>query len=321
MTADREELGLSTLQLLAEDCMLTVLGELSRGPVRTSDIETRAPGIPHWTALRRLQSLAEAGFARPLHDAQSRRRRGNSPSSQAPYTLTRLGRENLLQVATAAAHCEQTWCTPPLQAPDVPGLWVLGLAADPPTRALARALADAPLRTADLHIRLPHVRRSTLLRRLRTLPEHGVLVREEHGGEVRYALTEGARHLVIVPLRAAQCEWRRATPADRARSGDLPGLLHVLAPLGRTAHNTTGTCQWHVDADGRLQTDVYLAVASGRIAALNAAPVSAPQSCSRATPEAWCEALLRGDPSAIATTGDAALFTAVFDALSSALLA
>jgi DNA-binding HxlR family transcriptional regulator len=321
MTADREELGLSTLQLLAEDCMLTVLGELSRGPVRTSDIETRAPGIPHWTALRRLQSLAEAGFARPLHDAQSRRRRGNSPSSQAPYTLTRLGRENLLQVATAAAHCEQTWCTPPLQTPDVPGLWVLGLAADPPTRALARALADAPLRTADLHIRLPHVRRSTLLRRLRTLPEHGVLVREEHGGEVRYALTEGARHLVIVPLRAAQCEWRRATPADRARSGDLPGLLHVLAPPGRTPHNTTGTCQWHVDADGRLQTDVYLAVASGRIAALNAAPVSAPQSVSHATPEAWCEALLRGNPAAIATTGDAALFTAVFDALSSALLA
>ncbi|HEV2945486.1 MAG TPA: winged helix-turn-helix transcriptional regulator [Solirubrobacteraceae bacterium] len=321
MGADREELGLSTLRLLAEDCMLTVLAELSRGPVRTSDIETRAPGIPHWTALRRLQSLADAGFARPLHNTQSRRRRGNSRSSQEPYTLSRLGRENLLQVAAAAAHCEQTWCTPPLQTPDVPGLWVLGLAADQPTRALARALADAPLRTADLQVRLPHVRRSTLLRRLRTLPEHGVLVREEHGGEVRYALTEGARHLVIVPLRAAQCEWRRATPADRARSGDLPGLLHVLAPLGRTPHNTTGTCQWHVDAEGRLQTDVYLAVASGRIAALNAAPVSAPQSGSRATPETWCEALLHGDPSTIATTGDAALFSAVFDALSSALLA
>ena len=42
MGADREELGLSTLRLLAEDCMLTVLAELSRGPVRTSDIETRA---------------------------------------------------------------------------------------------------------------------------------------------------------------------------------------------------------------------------------------------------------------------------------------
>jgi DNA-binding HxlR family transcriptional regulator len=321
MTADREELGLSTLRLLTEDCMLTVLAELSRGPLRASDIETRAPGLPRWTTLRRLHSLADAGFARPLHNAESRRRRGNSRSSQAPYTLTRLGREYLLRVLAAAAHCEQMWCTPRPQTPAAPGLWVLGLAADQPTRALVRALADAPLRTADLHVRLPHVRRSTLLRRLKALPEHGVLVREEHAGEVRYALAEGARHLVIVPLRAAQCEWRRATPADRARSGDLPGLLHVLAPLGRTPHNTSGTCQWHVNARGRLETDVYLAVASGKIAALNAAPVTAPQSVSHATPEAWCEALLRGDPSTIATTGDQAVFHAVFDALSSSLLA
>ena len=46
MTADREELGLSTLRLLAEECMLTVLVELCRGPVGAGDIETRARGIP-----------------------------------------------------------------------------------------------------------------------------------------------------------------------------------------------------------------------------------------------------------------------------------
>jgi DNA-binding HxlR family transcriptional regulator len=320
MTADREELGLGTLRLLAEDCMLAVLSELSRGPVRTSDIETRAAGIPRWTALRRLRSLAHAGFARTLGDAD-RRGRGRAGSAQAPYVLTRLGREYLLRVPAAAAHCERTWCSPPPGQPDAPGLWVLGLVADQPTRALARALADAPLRTADLQVRVPQVRRSTLLRRLRTLPDRGVLLREEHRGEVRYALTDGARHLVIVPLRAAQCEWRRATPADRALSGDLPGLLHVLAPLGRTPQSTSGTSQWHIDADGRLETDVYLAVASGKVAALNAAPVTAPQAVSHATPEVWCEALLHGDPSMIATTGDRTVFNAVFDALSSALLA
>jgi len=320
MTADREELGLGTLRLLAEECMLAVLGELSRGPVGAGDIEMRARGIPRWTAQRRLHSLAHAGFARTLGDGD-RRGRGRARSSQAPYTLSRLGREYLLRVAAAAAHCEQTWCTPPVQTPDAPGRWVLRLVADGPTRALARALADAPLRTADLQVRLPHVKRSTLLRRLRTLPDRGVLVREEHRGEVRYALTDGARHLVIVPLRAAQCEWRRATPADRALSADLPGLLRVLAPLGRTPQSTSGTCQWHIDADGRLETDVYLAVASGSIAALNAAPVTAPQAVSHATGESWCEALLHGDPATIATTGDRALFNAVFDALSSALLA
>jgi DNA-binding HxlR family transcriptional regulator len=320
MTADHEELGLGTLRLLAEDCMLTVLAELSRGPVGAGDIETRAAGIPRWTALRRLRSLAHAGFARTLGDA-NRRGRGRARSSQAPHILTRLGREYLLQVPAAAAHCERTWCPPPPDQPDAPGLWVLGLAADQPTRALARALADAPLRTVDLQVRLPDVRRSTLLRRLRTLPEHGLLVREEHAGEVRYALTEGARRLVIVPLRAAQCEWRRATPADRARGGDLPGLLHVLAPLGRTPHDTTGTCHWHLDSNGGPEADIYLAVASGKIAALNAAPVTALQAVSHATPQVWCEALLHGDPSTIATTGDHTLLNVVFGALSSALLA
>jgi DNA-binding HxlR family transcriptional regulator len=320
MTADREELGLDTLRLLAEECMLTVLSELSRGPVGVNDIETRAAGIPRWTAQRRLHSLAHAGFARTLGNADIRgRERARSP--RAPYTLTRLGREYLLRVPAAAAHCERTWCPPPPGQPNTPGLWVLGLVADPPTRALARALADAPLRTADLQVRLPHVRRSTLLRRLRTLPDRGVLIREEHPGEVRYALTDGARHLVIVPLRAAQCEWRRATPADRALSGDLPGLLHVLAPLARTPQSTSGTCRWHLDSNGSLETDIHLAVASGKIAALTTAPVTAPQAISHATPRVWCEALLHGDPSTTAGTGDHELFKAVFDALSSALLA
>ena len=321
MTADREELGLGVLRLLAADCMLTVLGELSRGPVRARDIETRAAGIPRWTALRRLQSLARGGFVGPVPDPDARREHGRSGSPQARYTLTDLGREYLLEVPAAAAHCEHTWCAPPPDQPNTPGLWVLGLVADPPTRALARALADAPLRSADLQVRLPHVRRSTLLRRLRTLPGCGALLREEHGGEVRYALTDGARHLVIVPLRAAQCEWRRATPADRVLSGDLPGLLHVLAPLARTPQSASGTCQWHLDLNGRLETGIYLAVASGKIAALNAAPVTAPQAVSHATPEVWCEALLHGDPSTIATTGDHTLLNAVFSALNSALLA
>ena len=245
----------------------------------------------------------------------------SSRSPQTPHVLTGLGREYLLALIRAAADCEERWCAPPLQVPAVPGLWVLRLAADQPTRDLARALAGAPLRTADLQVRLPHLTRSTLLRRLRTLPGYGVLHREERGGEVRYGLTKGARHLVIVSLRAAQCEWRRATPADKLRGGDRPGLLHVLAPLGRTPHSTSGTYQWHLGSNGGAGADIYLAAGAGRIAVLNTAPVTSPQAVSHATPEVWCEALLHGDPSAIATTGDHTLFKCVFDALSSALLA
>jgi DNA-binding HxlR family transcriptional regulator len=321
MTADREELGLNVLRLLAEDCMLAVLRELSRGPVRAGEIETRAAGIPRWTALRRLRSLARDGFVSATGDAGAGHERGRPGASQTRYTLTDLGREYLLKITAAAAHCEQTWCPPPPERPGAPGLWVLGLVADPPTRALARALADAPLRFVDLQVRLPHLRRSTLLRRLRTLPDCGVLVREGRGGEVRYALTDSARHLAIVALRAARCEWRRATPADRALNGDLAGLLHVLAPLGRTPKGMSGTCRWHVNAGGGLETDIHLAVAGGKIAALSVAPVAALQVVGHATAAVWCEVLLHGDPSRIDTTGDRELFETALGALSRALLA
>lgn len=321
MAADREELGLGALRLLAEDCMLAVLGELSHGPVRARDIEARVAGVPRWTALRRLQSLARDGFVNAIGGADARHEHGGADAAQVRYEITDLARDYLLEVVAAAAHCEQVWCPPPPEQPDAPGLWLLGLVADPPTRALARALADAPLRSVDLRVRLPQVRRSTLLRRLRALPGYGVLVREEHRAEVRYALTDGARHLVIVALRAARCEWRRAAPSDRALGGDLPGLVHVLAPLARTTRSMSGICQWHVDAGGRLETDVYLAVASGKIAVLSAAPLTASQAVGHAAPEVWCEALLHGDPSTIATAGDHELFNAVLGALSSVLLA
>jgi DNA-binding HxlR family transcriptional regulator len=320
--SERHQLGDATLELVADLCMLAVLDQLSRGPTRASEIERCAPGIPRWTALRRLRTLARNVYAGPVPERDARSpRRGRPGGIRARYELTDLGRDYLLKVLATAAHCEQTWCPPPPGQLGAPGLWVLGLVADAPTRALARALADAPLRTADLQVRLPHVRRSTLLRRLRTLLDGGVLVREEHRSEVRYALTDGARHLVIVPLRAAQCEWRRATPADRALSGDLAGLLHVLAPLARTQQSMSGTCQWHLDSNGTHEADIYLAVASGKIAALATAPMTAPQAVGHATPEVWCEALLHGDPSTIATIGDHALLNAAFGALSSALLA
>jgi hypothetical protein len=76
-----------------------------------------------------------------------------------------------------------------------------------------------------------------------------------------------------------------------------------------------------VDGEGALGTDIYLAAASGKIAPLNAAPLTGVGAASHATPQVWCEALLRGERSAIATTGDETLFNTVFGALSSALLA
>ena len=313
---ERRQLGDATLDLLTDEATLVTLSELSAGPVRAVDIEARVPGVPRWTAVRRLRALADAEFARADEDGASPSKRPSG--ARVPYRLTALGRDCLLEVVAAAVHCEQTWCTPP-ERPIHRGLWVLRLVADHHTRAVGQALASAPLRPSDLRVRLPHLGRSTINRRLSSLPTVGVLAREEYGGEVRYALTDGARHLAIVRLRAAQCEWQRSPPAE-LQSRDLPVIVRVVAPLGRVRREVGGTCHWRFSGGLEPEPEIYLAAAAGRVAALNADPLTLPQAVSRGTPRQWCEALLGGAFSAIVTTGDPNLFGAVLKGLSTVLL-
>jgi len=312
------QLGDATLDLLADECMITILGELSRGAVRARDIESRVPGIARRTALRRLQSLAANGFASTAREPKTDRTGPDEAAPlRAPYVLTELGREWLLKVLAAAVYWEQNWCSPPPWQFGGAGLWALGLVSDRYARGIAHALADAPLRQAEVVARLPHLGRSTLLDRLKTLFECGLLVRDEHRGEVRYGLTDKVRHLAIVVVRAAQCEWQRATRQDRMLTGDLPGLLHLLAPLGHITRDAAGACRWRLDS---IETDVYLTGRSGKIAALITAPGMAPGADSHASSQVWCDALLRGDPSRIATVGDEAIFNLILTGLSDALL-
>ena len=318
--SERQQLGDATLDLLTDECVLTVLRELSDGPARASEIEARAPGVSARTVLRCLQPLERGGFVSAAPDAQARLRDSGRPGRpQTLYALTELGREFLLEVIRAAVRCEETW-RPPSAALGAPGLGVLKLVGDRHARAIARALADAALSPAELEVRLPDLRRSTFRERLRTLRDSGVLVRDKHEGETRYALPDGTRHLAIVALLAAQCEWRRASPADRSLGGDLPGLLHVLAPLARIPQSANGACRWRLDARAIPAVDIHLTATSGKVAALGTPPPTEPEAAGHATPQVCCEALLSGDRSAIATTGDQALFEAVFSGLSAALL-
>jgi DNA-binding HxlR family transcriptional regulator len=328
----RHQLGDATLALLADDGMLAVLDELNRGEVRARDIESSVPGVTRRTALRRLQTLAAHGYAIARSGDEAARPpagRGKvtpgSPAGQsgplrAPYALTELGRECLPKVVEAAAHCEWKWCPPPAGAPERAGLWTIKLVADLPARSIVRALADAPLRQGELLARLPLFARSTLLGRLKMLYSYDLLAREAHSGEVRYGLTDGARHLVVVALRAADCEgrWAGAREDPSLAGDDLPGLLHVLAPLARVDREIAGTCRLRLDSPG---ADTYLTVRSGRIAALGAAPTVAPDADGVARAEVWGKALLSGDPSGISVTGNRALFGGIFGGLTAALLA
>ncbi len=316
---ERRQLGDATLALLADECMLAILNVLSDGPASAREIEERAPGISHQTASRCLRALARGRFASAVREAH-----GGSPEDgrrgrpRARYELSELGRGLLLDVVRAAVDRERAWRPPPPRG--TPGLWVLKLACDQHARALARELADAPLTPAELEVRLPHLASSTFKARLKTMRDYGVLVRDRHDGETRYALPQDARRLAIIVLLAGRCEWRRAGPQDRTLGGDMPGLLHVLAPLARVPRGVTGSCCWRVDAPGAPALDIHLTAAAGRVAALGSSPLTGPDAAGHAVLEVWGEALLSGDPSEIATTGDQALFRAVFGALSAALL-
>jgi len=335
MTERGRQPGDATLALLAADGMLAVLDELHRrGEVRARDIESNVPGITRRTALRRLQTLAAHRYAnvRGGEDhVSSEVGRGSSPGStavarrgpaRAPYALTELGRGRLAKVVEAAVRCERQWCPPPpLRGSGRAGLWTIELVADLPARAIVRALADAPLRQGELLARQPQFARSTLLGRLKMLSSYGLLVREAHAGEVRYGLTDGARHLAVVAVRAAACEGQVAgAGTDPPPAGaDLPGLLHVLAPLARVDREIAGACRWRLDSSP--EADTYLTARAGRIAALGAVPTVAPEAEGLASAEIWGAALLSGDPSQILIAGDEALFDAIFGGLTAALLA
>jgi DNA-binding HxlR family transcriptional regulator len=327
--------GDATLALLAADGMLAVLAELHRrGEVRARDIESNLPGITRRTALRRLQTLAAHGYASVTGESDAGRPpagwRGSSPGStaagrpgpaRAPYALTELGRGCLPKVVEAAARCERQWCPPPpLRRSASAGLWTIELVADLPARAIVRALADAPLRQGELLARQPQFARSTLLGRLKMLSSSGLLVREAHSThEVRYGLTDGARHLAIVAVRAAACEGRRSGARESLPADDLPGLLHVLAPLARVGREIAGACRWRLNYSP--ESDTYLTARAGRIAALGAIPTAALDADGLASAGIWGAALLSGERSQILVTGDEALFDAIFGGLSAALLA
>jgi DNA-binding HxlR family transcriptional regulator len=333
MTRQGRQPGDATLALLAADGMLAVLGELHRrGEVRARDIESNVPGITRRTALRRLQTLAAHRYASVRGEddpgPSQAGRRGSSPGStlaghrpaRAPYALTELGRGRLAKVVEDAARCERQWCPPPpLRRSASAGLWTIELVADLPARAIVRALADAPLRQGELLARQPQFARSTLLGRLKMLSTCGLLVREAHSPhEVRYGLTDGARHLAIVAVRAAVCEGRRPGARESLPAADLPGLLHVLAPLARVGREIAGACRWRLNYSP--ESDTYLTARAGRIAALGAIPTAAPDADGLASAGVWGAALLSGEHSQILVTGDEALFDAIFRGLSAALL-
>jgi len=188
-------------------------------------------------------------------------------------------------------------------------------------REITLLLADGPLCTTDLDGRTPRLGRSALRRRLRELLLAGLLERRD-GGRIPllYELTDGARHLALVAMRAGRWEWQWSRPPHPAPGRDLDQLLHMLAPVAHVSEPVAGICQLHLDAGDAEHPDIYIAARAGNVLALPGAPAAAPEAAGHATPAVWCDALLRRE-GPIAMSGDEELLAAVIGALSTALLA
>jgi DNA-binding HxlR family transcriptional regulator len=316
--AERDQLGLRTLQLLAEDWMVSVLTGLADGPIRPAELERGLPHAGHSVVIRRLRGLLDGELVSCEHQSGVPPHPGSTAvPRRAYYSLTDAGR-TLGEVTSEADRWEQTWCSE-LERGAPPGILALGLSANQRTRKIMLALADGPLAVRDVHTRLPDLRSSTLRRRLSNLVLGGLLERQELGRVQRYGLTARARDLAMVAMLAGRWEWQWFRPEHPVSGSDLIDLLHMLAPIARVPGPTAGICQLHLEAHGAAAPDIYLAAQAGSILALPEAPATPPEAVGHATPEAWCDALLLPDRP-ITVAGNRSLMLTVIGALRTALL-
>jgi DNA-binding HxlR family transcriptional regulator len=314
----QDQLGVRALKLLAEESMVAVLGGLADGALRPAELEQRLPSAGHSLVMRRLRHLLDAELVTHEHrPGQPPRARSAGTPHQAHYNLTAAG-QMLLEVIAAAGRWEDTWSSRD-ERREGAGTLAIELTADEHMRNITLLLADGPLCTKDLDGLTSDLGRSALRRRLRELVLAGLLERRNRGRAPLYELTAGARHLALVAMLAGRWEWQWSRPRRQAPGRDLDELMHMLAPVAHIPEPLAGTCQLHLDTRGADDPDIYLAARAGNVLALAGAPATPPEAVGHATPEVWCDALLRRERR-ITVSGNQPLLAGVIAALSTALL-
>jgi len=284
-----------------------VLRELSAGSLRPSELEERLPRAAHAALTRRLRDLRTNGVLI--------RERSSGLSPQAEYTLSDGGRA-LMAIPEAAERWARNWSR--LDSGRRPAARLaLRLTADEKTRTILLALADGPLRPAKLDEQLLQIGRSAARERVSQLHVAGILKRVELDGHPCYSLTPSARRLALIGMLAARWERQWARDRGAADSGDLPGLLRLVAPVVQIPEPVSGVCQLHIAAEEPGQY-VYLVADRGRLAAPQAASAP-PKAVGWAPPEAWYDALLHRRLTGIRTSGDVGLIASVLASVASTL--
>jgi DNA-binding HxlR family transcriptional regulator len=304
-----EVFGARCLDLLADEAMVTVLGQLRLEALSAIEMEQAVPGLSYKVALSRLRRLVSLGLVAATGQARGEGR----SSGRVAHRLIAPG-SAILTVVGCAANCEAAWGRRPRAFAPL-GAEALAVAADRPWRAIARALAHERLRVRDLEALIPEISHGTLERRLRDREAQGLIDSQREGREAWHSLTDSARRQATVAMYAGRWEWIFGDADKGLLASDLAGVIHQLAPLVHLPDQLNGICRMREDWHTTLQSDVYLAVRAGELIPFVVGPLGEPDVTAKGTPQEWAHALVANASDEMVSSGDARLFAAVITGL------
>jgi DNA-binding HxlR family transcriptional regulator len=301
-----EVFGTHCLEVLSNEVTLAILLCLRARAMTPTEMAEASQRLGYRIVLARLQALLRLELVLLLDSPRQRGVSGHRRGGLHGLSASGLA---ILDVVNVAAECEQAWPRRPTSF-GPPGAVALGVVADHPFQAIARALASKPLRASELERLLPEISHGTLLQRLHDYAELGLFTREEQGRAIWYSLTDAARRLATVTLHAALWELLYGERERDRLAGDLAGFVYQVAPLVRLPTAVSGSCVLHDDWHTVLQRDIYLGAGAGQLAVHFVPPVGPIDSDAHASPQQWSRAIIEGNPSGIYTAGDRGLLEA-----------
>ncbi|MHB1569458.1 MAG: hypothetical protein ACYC0H_09670, partial [Solirubrobacteraceae bacterium] len=245
---------------------------------------------------------------------------GNSNPPRRLYSLHASGRD-LLEAIAALESWTASW-----KPADADGGALRRLVAHPHARLIGRALVEGALPFRECQRRIHGLSAGTLQRLLASLQEIGVVRVDPRSpaGHPLYELDEPARRFGRVIVLAARWRWRWAGDRASPDAGDLPGLVHLLAPVAKAQKSLEGVCQLELQPaphwERREPLITWVRVAEGRLAALALPPIIDVDARVSGPPLAWCDGLLTGAFEGIDIAGDPSIATGVLGALAGAIV-
>jgi DNA-binding HxlR family transcriptional regulator len=295
--------GALTLSLLATPLHPEILGELSGGPRRLSELRRQAGSPPQAVLRARLEQLGELGVVA--------RRRVNLFPSVHEYELTSPAGKELLFVLTSL----EGWLA---SAPEEP-VHFSSCDGQAAAKALAESWSSTTLRALLAGVASPADRD-----RLEPLREAGLIARRDRAAD-------GSSYEVTAWLRkgtgpiAAAIRWERNHLPDSTvpiRPIDAEAGLLLAMPLLRPPPELSGSCRLGVEfgeGEERRLAGVTVEVAGGRVTSCTTRLESSPTAWASGPPEAWLRTTIEADPGRLELGGELRLVRGLLDGLNQVL--